>query len=129
MRRSSLLAIALLWGVIVVSLLGLPLLPAYAQGSVSVEDIVRDPDRYDGRMVVVVGNINSYRERVSRRGNPYTTFRLEDGGFSVAVFVWGHQGLSNGKRVRVTGMFQKVKRVGQYTFYNEISADQVELLR
>jgi hypothetical protein len=102
---------------------------ALAQEKISVADIIQNPERYDGKTIIVEGKIISYRERFSRRGNPYTTFRLEDGGVSVAVFVWGHLGLENGRRVRVIGKFQKVKQVGPYTFYNEISADKVVLLR
>ncbi|MDR7414960.1 MAG: hypothetical protein QN193_02410 [Armatimonadota bacterium] len=96
---------------------------------VSIATLLGNPDRYDGQVVTVVGMISGYRERVSRAGNPYTTFRLEEGGSSVAVFAWGRQRLQDGLRVRVTGVFQKVRRVGRYTFYNEIEAQRIERLR
>jgi len=102
---------------------------ALAGGKISVADLLQNPERYDGKTVIVEGKIISYQERFSRRGNPYTTFRLEDNGFSVAVFAWGHLGLKDGLRVRVSGVFQRVKRVGRYTFYNEISADKIQLLK
>ncbi len=101
---------------------------ALAGEKISVADLLQNPERYDGKTVIVEGKITSYQERLSRRGNPYTTFRLEDNGFSVAVFAWGYLGLKDGSRVRVSGVFQRVKRVGRYTFYNEISADEVEVL-
>ncbi len=47
----------------------------------------------------------------------------------MAVFAWQHQNLRNGLRVRVTGKFAKVKRVGQHTFYNEIEAQRIDMLR
>jgi hypothetical protein len=102
---------------------------ALAGEKISVADLLQNPERYDGKTVIVEGKIISYQERFSRRGNQYTTFRLEDNGFSVAVFAWGHLGFKDGLRVRVSGVFQKVKQVGRYTFYNEISADKVQLLK
>jgi hypothetical protein len=95
---------------------------------VSITTLLANPDRYDGQVVTVSGAVSAYRERVSRAGNPYTTFRLEEGRSSVAVFAWGHQGLRDGLRVRVTGVFQKVRRVGRYVFYNEIEAQRIERL-
>ncbi len=77
----------------------------------------------------MVGTIGDYRERVSARGNPYTTFHLQDGTAQVSVFAWKHQGLRNGLRVRVVGTFAKVRQVGGYTFYNEIQANSVEMLQ
>jgi len=103
--------------------------PSLAQVAATVPDVVKNPDRYDGQTVSTTGTIAAYRERVSRAGNPYTTFRLEDAGASVAVFAWKHQGLRDGLRVRVTGKFAKVKQVGRYTFYNEIEAQRIEVLR
>ncbi len=102
---------------------------AWAGEKVSVEALLQNPERYDGKTVIVEGEITSYQEKLSRRDNPYTTFRLEDNGSSVAVFARGHLGLKDGLRVRVSGVFQKVKQVAQYTFYNEISADKVQLLK
>ncbi len=66
---------------------------AWAGEKVSVADLLQNPERYDGKTVIVEGEITSYQEKISRQGNPYTTFRLEDNGFSVAVFARGHLGL------------------------------------
>jgi cytochrome c-type biogenesis protein CcmE len=101
---------------------------AFAQQLLTVPVLLQHSDEYDGKVVSVTGAITSYRERVSARGNAYTTFRVEDGGASVSVFAWEHQGLHDGQRVRVTGTFDKVKRVGRYTFYNEIQAQGIEKL-
>lgn len=101
--------------------------PAYSQ-AVSIGALLESPERYDGRVVTVSGVIAVYRERASRAGNAYTTFRLQEGGASVAVFVWGHRGLRDGVRVRVTGVFQRVRRVGPFTFYNEIEAQRIDVL-
>jgi hypothetical protein len=114
------------WAIQVVILILLASL-AWAEEKVSVAALLQNPERYDGK--TVIGEITSYQEKFSRRGNPYTTFRLEDNGFSVAVFARGHLGLKDGLRVQVSGVFQRVKQVGRYTFYNEISADKVQLLK
>ncbi len=99
------------------------------QQDVPLEELLQNSEQYDGQAVSVVGTIQNYRERVSRAGNAYTTFRLEAEGVSVNVFIWGHQGLSNGQKVRVQGIYQRVKRVGRYTFYNEIEAWRIQILR
>lgn len=111
---------------IVVLLLVLGAFPALAQHAVTIQALAQDPDRYDGKVVVVVGTITTYRERVSNAGNPYTTFRVVDGGASIAVFIWNKQGLSDGQKVRVTGAFAKIGRAGSLTFDNEIQAHRVE---
>lgn len=104
-------------------------LPVLAAPQVGIRAVVQDPDRYDGKVVSVVGTITAYRERVSRAGNPYTTFRLTDGEASLSVFVWERQGLRDGQRIRVTGTFAKAKRVATYTFGNEIQAHRIDVLR
>ncbi len=104
-------------------------LPVLSAPQVSISAVIQDPDRYDGKVVSVVGTITAYRERVSRAGNPYTTFRLTDGEAALSVFIWERQGLRDGQRVRVTGTFAKAKRVATYTFGNEIQAVRIDVLR
>ncbi|HLW60402.1 MAG TPA: OB-fold nucleic acid binding domain-containing protein [bacterium] len=102
---------------------------ARADPSLSVRALIQDPEQFDGKIVTVTGTVNDYQERMSKAGNPYTTFRLADRAATVAVFAWNHQGLSNGDRVQVTGTFEKVKRVAGYTFGNEIEANRIEGLK
>jgi hypothetical protein len=102
---------------------------AAADQGISVHALIQDPARYDGKVVTVVGTITAYRERVSNAGNPYTTFRLTDGGDEfVAVFSWNKQGFSNGQRVRVTGTFSKIREAGASPVGNEIQAYRIEAL-
>jgi len=116
------------WAIQVVIMILLASL-AWAEEKVSIEALLQNLERYDGKTVIVEGEITSYQEKISRRGNPYTTFRLKDNGSSVAVFARGHLGLKDGLQVQVIGVFQRVKQVGRDTFYNEISADKVQLLK
>lgn len=83
-----------------------------AEPTVTVSGLLKHTDQDDGKVVSVAGAITAYRERVSAKGNPCTTFRLEDGGSSVSAFSWKHQGLENGLRVRMTGTFAVPKHVG-----------------
>ncbi|TMI82329.1 MAG: hypothetical protein E6H04_04970 [Bacillati bacterium ANGP1] len=116
-----------LWGLALV-LLTAGILPALAQQIVTVSALLQHPERYDGQTITVTGQVTAYRERVSARGNAYTTFRLHDRTAEVSVFVWKRAGLGNGANVRITGKFQREKHVGRYTFYNEIQAERVERL-
>lgn len=115
-------------GAVLVLVLWVCSLPALAQQAVTVSALLLHPEQYDGKTISVVGTVARYQERVSARGNPYTTFRLEDGG-AVSVFAWHHQGLRDGLRVRVVGTFFKVRRVGRYVFRNEVEAQRIEAVR
>jgi DNA polymerase III alpha subunit len=85
---------------------------AHATSAVTVRALLQDPDRYDGKVITVVGTIAAYREAVTAAGSPYTAFRLTDEDASVSVFIWNKQGLGDGQRVRVTGAFERVRQYG-----------------
>jgi hypothetical protein len=119
---------ATLWllGVLIGLSSGLSLLWA---AEVTVASLLAAPDRYDQQEVTLTGTAQAVKPTTSRRGNPYTTFQLSDpSGKAVTIFSWGHPDLKTGDRVEVTGIFQRVKRVGQYTFYNEIEAKAVHVI-
>ncbi len=86
----------------------------------------QNPERYDGKAVMVSGTIRLYSERVSRRDEPYTTFSLADQNTAVRVYSRRHEGLSEGMEVTVTGRFNRERASGSHTFYNEIEADTVK---
>jgi hypothetical protein len=118
----------LLVGLVLVPML-LAAVPLIAQSRVSVIDLMTNIDKYDRQLVRVSGTVTKYQERVSRRGNPYTVFKLQDGGQSVSVYSRSTLGLANGMKVNIEGIFWKVKKVGRYTFYNEINAESVRPIR
>jgi hypothetical protein len=62
------------------------------------------------------------KHKVSKRGNPYTIFALSDGTSAIKIFTFGTPEINRGDKVKVKGVFYKVKYVGRYTFYNEIDA-------
>lgn len=75
----------------------------------------------------IVGKVYRLKAKVSRRGNPYYSFTLADEKAELRVFTFGRPGIDNDDRVKVIGIYHKVKRVGRYRFYNEIDASVVSV--
>ena len=92
---------------------------------VAVKELLAEPDKWHGRAVVVSGTVLGLDARVSQKGNPYYTFRLNDGAASVTVFAYGTPAVKDGSRVQVEGTFLKVKRVGKHTFQNQVDAARI----
>jgi len=86
--------------------------------------ILTNPDRFDGKSVMIRGSITNLHETVSRRGNPYYTFDLSDGTRTIRVFSFGTAPCRSGT-VTAEGTFDQVKHVGNRTFRNEVTASQV----
>jgi hypothetical protein len=88
--------------------------------------IVADKDSYDGKEVSVSGKISNLKFKASRGAKKYTTFVLvgESGG-RINVITSEQPKLKPGQKVRVTGVYRKSKKVGMYTFRNEIEAKKI----
>ena len=96
---------------------------------VSVKALVTTPAHFDGQTVTIRGTAIAVKATVSKKGNPYTTFQVQDAnGAAVKVFAWEHPAVKDGGSVEVAGVFHQVKRVGRYTFYNEVEAQSVRPL-
>lgn len=91
----------------------------------SPSEILASPDLYDGRALVIAGTIGNPRELLSKRGNPYYVFELEDGRRAIRVVSFGNTLCKAGAYATVEGRFRKVKRQGQETVYNEVEAYRV----
>ena len=96
---------------------------AFSDGAV--QALLADPARYDGQVVALTGTATHVDRRISRKGNAYYTFQLEDGSGRVTVFSFGTPPCPSGSRVSVEGQFLRVKHVSGYTFYNQVDARQV----
>jgi hypothetical protein len=70
--------------------------------------------------VLLAISSNFYRTAV----NAFTTFKLEGDGKILSVFSYGTLSINGGDSVRVIGRYQKMKKVGPYTFSNEIDASR-----
>jgi hypothetical protein len=100
---------------------------SYAAIETTVQKILANRDSYDGQEVSVSGTVSRLKLKTLKGGKDYTTFSLmSESGGSLTVFVWGQSKLKQGQKVKVTGTYRKVKRVGRYTFYNEIEATEIE---
>ena len=121
----------LVWKAVLSSLLILLILlwiqvPIAAE-KVSVQEIIANPDRYDGQEVSIQGKATKIKAKTSKKGNEYTTFTLRDeSGKGMSIFTYGHLPIRDGQKVTVTGIYQKVKKVGKYTFYNEVEARDIK---
>lgn len=102
----------------------------WAQEQVTAQALLTDGKKYDGKQVVVVGIVRDLKEKVSKRGNPYYTFKIGEGKQTISVFSYGKASVKNGDKVRVTGKFAVEKRVGYAVYRNEIdvSKGKVEVL-
>lgn len=70
-------------------LLLIPLLVNAQAVKTTVSDILANPDKYDGKMVQVEGKVLSPKFKTSKKGNPYTTFKVSDAGNTLSVFSFG----------------------------------------
>lgn len=102
----------------------------WAQEQVTIQALLTDGKKYDGKQVVLVGIVRDLKEKVSKKGNPYYTFKIGEGKQTISVFSYGKASVKNGDKVRVTGKFAVEKRVGYAVFRNEIdvSKGKVEVL-
>jgi hypothetical protein len=91
----------------------------------SPSELLAHADGFDGKLVTLSGTVSKLDPRVSRKGNSYYTFELYDGRRAITVFSFGEPRCRNGVQANVEGRFQKVKRVGRYTFHNQVDATSV----
>ena len=103
-----------------------PLQFSLAAEKVSIQAVLSNPDSYDHKEVTIEGKATKVRPRVSRKGNEYTTLTLiDDSGKGMNIFTWGHPKVTEGQKATITGIYQKVKRVGKNIFYNEVEAKDI----
>lgn len=63
---------------------------SFSQGleETSVTKVLQDKERYDGREVVISGEVDKLKFKTSKAGKDYTTFSLKgEGGESLNVFI------------------------------------------
>ena len=87
--------------------------------------ILADPAGHDGRAVTLSGTVSQLDPRVSRRGNAYYTFKLDDGSARITIYSSGQPSCPAGSRVTVDGEFRHVKKVSGYTFHDQVDARRV----
>jgi len=109
----------------------LPVILLASPPKVKISQIINNPDKYHNQYISVEGYIENIKQKISQKGNRYTTFSISDReGNSLKVFLWGweeieKQKIKEGDKIEVEGIFQKVKYVGRYKFYKEIEAEKI----
>lgn len=95
---------------------------AFAAETVGVPALLKDPAKFDGKPVAVTGKVQEFRQRTSRAGNKYFTFKLGEGKETVNVYGRGElkPPVKYGDRVTATGTFRKEKKLRDFTVKNEI---------
>ena len=125
MRQTSRSWVFLLWALAFLTLS----FPGSVLARDSIGDILARPAAFDGRDMLLEGKASAIDPRTSRRGNEYFTFRLSDAtGASLKVFSRGKLTVAPGDRVEVRGRFQRERRVGRYTFTDEVEAAGIRKL-
>lgn len=91
----------------------------------SVSQLLSNAARYDNREVTVIGNALIVRKKVDRNKQAWNLISLNDienRKLVMNVFALGHAPISNGDRIRVTGIFKVKSKRGRYHYDNEIDA-------
>jgi cytochrome c-type biogenesis protein CcmE len=112
---------------VAVALLAFAQLPSQVV-TVQPGDLIAKPAAHDGKTVRLSGSVADAKNKVSKRGNAYTTFSLVAGGKKVAVYMRGHlePPVQDGEALTVTGVFSAVRKVGTMTVKDQVDASAVE---
>lgn len=97
---------------------------AFAGEQLTVEALLKNAQTHDGKTVTVIGTVAEYKEKTSKKGNPYVTFKLKGAKETASVYLQGRlkKACKDGDTVVVEGKFSKEKKVGEATYKNEIDA-------
>ncbi len=108
--------------IVIISLLGL-VLGAHGQ-AITVDELIRQSAKYDGKAVAVKGKVDHFLAKTSKRGNEYIVFRLKGETESASVFMRGKlaKPFKGGDAVIASGIFRKDKKMGDQAYQNEIDA-------
>jgi hypothetical protein len=63
---------------------------------VRIQSIIRNPVLFDGKSVTIRGTAAAINETISRSGNAYSTFEVQDADAAIKVFIFGHPGTKAG---------------------------------
>ncbi len=91
------------------------------------EKIIANKDSFDGKEVSVKGTVSNLKIKTANVKDDFTTFVLVgEAGGRINVFIWGSLKLKPGQKVRVTGLYRKVRKTARSNYYNEIEASEVK---
>lgn len=103
---------------------------AFAQTVITSDDLIKDAAKHDTKVVTVKGTVAEFKQKTSRRGNPYYTFILKTKVKDTPVNVYGRgtlePALKDGSKVEITGTFRKEKEVSGFKVKNEVDVTPKE---
>lgn len=90
--------------------------------AVKIGELLDKPDTFNEKEVKTSGVVEEFHQRVSKIGNPYFVFKVEEKEKQVNVFGRGklQTPLKSGQLVEIVGTFRKQKMSGGNVFKNEI---------
>ncbi|MFM9872425.1 MAG: hypothetical protein ACKVQS_03045 [Fimbriimonadaceae bacterium] len=104
---------------------------AFAASAMTVDKLLKDKDKLDGKDVIVTGTVAEYKAHVSKAGNPYITFKLKGASSTANVYLRGklegNAAPKDGDTVEVSGVYRKEKKVNaKFTSKDEIDASKAD---
>lgn len=104
---------------------------AFGAAAMTVDKLLKEKDKFDGKDVVVTGKVADYKPHVSKAGNAYITFKLKGQSQTANVYLRGKlegdAAPKDGDTVEVSGVYRKEKKVNaNFTSKDEIDASKAE---
>ena len=103
---------------------------AIAADKVAIAALLKDVDKYDGKVITLTGKVAKFKAKTSKAGNAYYNFKLAGKADEDVVSIYGQGKLEkepeDGATVEVTGKFAKETKVGANTFKNELNITKKE---
>lgn len=95
----------------------------------TIEKVVSDPTQYEGKKIMLEGEVSRLKFAKSFTGKPYTLFELVDRASNmINVYAEGHLGIEKGKILRIHGKFSTEKSYFLFKFKNVVKARSFEIL-
>jgi len=79
-------------------------------GETRVDELLRDPLRFQGRTLVLRGTVTKLQTHTSRKGDRYYSFHLSDDAKEVLVLMNGRPTCKTGTMVTVHGRLEQVSK-------------------
>lgn len=102
---------------------------AFAAEKVTVAELIKSPDKYDGKVVTVTGKAVKFQQKTSKAGNAYYTLKLVGANDDERISIYGRgkfEELKDDQKISVTGKFAKEKKVGDIVFKFEVDVSKDE---
>lgn len=96
---------------------------SFAAEKVTIAELLKSPEKYDGKIVTVTGKAVKFQQKTSKAGNDYFTMKLVGKNDDDRISVYGRgkqKEIKDDESIEVTGKFAKEKKVGSVTFKFEV---------